>query len=51
MIRRAITKKTCKACGEKKTAMHFYRSSANRDGLNSRCKPCYEKFRKAKKSS
>lgn len=45
-MRQRIIKKKCKDCGEKKTAMHFYRNSSIRDGLNSRCKPCYENFRK-----
>ena len=45
---REISTKTCKQCGESKARLHYYRAAANRDGLNARCKPCYEARRNEK---
>ena len=49
-MRREITTKTCKGCGVDKSRANYYRASANRDGLNARCKTCYEAKRNEKKN-
>lgn len=32
--------KRCKKCGDEKSLLEFHRSSASRDGLQPKCKPC-----------
>lgn len=38
--REDLMQKTCKKCGESKSADCFYRRSKSPDGLQNRCKPC-----------
>jgi hypothetical protein len=39
--------KRCAGCAQTKPVAEFYKASAQRDGLNSRCKPCVNEYNRA----